>query len=561
MSLAMKPHNALRAFATATVLLAITGASSGTSLPRPTRACEELDPPVAPTPACTPDVLILLDSTSPAEAREAVQAIEGSGGCVIHVFPPSALIASLPHSAQTQAIPHFARLYRDVVEGAELGTPAPEARLALAVWNHMLTSPPPSAATDSETPPGEPLIGDVRPVIRTPDPGLRLVSAAPPSPGYYETSEFMAGDVAVGIILPESDGSIDAQTETWSTPRMDSVVSEIQTGLNWWGTSGNPNGDLTFYYDVHRQVPTGYEPITRSSNDDTLWISGTLATLGASGSDWYSRTFSYLNNIRTTYATDWAVVIFVVDSAVDADGKFTDGYFGYTYGFLVVMTYDNDGWGITRMDQVTAHEIGHDFGAGDEYCQLGYACCSCGGSYGYLGIANSNCEARCVTSSTNCTTCVSVNCLMRNNYWGLDTPSAQQVGIRDLDGDTILDPIDTTPTVTILSRPPESTLLRSVHYTGSAQDVPLVSPTSNDVTINHIMAVQYRVDSGTWLPALASDGAWDETSEDYLFTTAPLAPGPHTVDIRSINRVSNPSLLQTDSFAIIPAAFLPLVSR
>jgi len=567
----------IRVLASAIALAALALVAPGSpSLPA-TRACEELFPPVAAGPACLPDALVTLSAHDPAQSREAVEAIEAAGGCVVHVYAPTALIAAVPATMPVQSIPHFASLFRTSVPDETVTASPFEARLAAAAWNQMLTAPPAGMPPTPEEPTGEPLVGDVREAVRPPGPAGQPPAGAPPSPGFYETSEFMAGDVAIGIILPESNGSIDAQTENWSAERMTSVTTEIQTGLNWWATSGNPNGHLTFYYDTHLQVPTGYEPIKRSSNDDTLWINGTLNTLGVPGSDWYSRTFNYLNAIRTTYATDWAVVIFVVDSLVDSDGKFTDGYFGYTYGFLVVMTYDNDGWGIGNMDKVTAHEIGHDFGAGDEYCSPGYACCSCGGSYGYLGIANTGCEAKCDYTPANgvcdgddhspgsncrsCLTCVSPNCLMNNNYWGLDTPSAQQVGIRDQDSDTILDPVDTTPTVSILTRPPESTLLRGVSYTGSTQDVPCLSPNYNDVTINHITAVQYRVDGGGWLPAQASDGAWDETTEDYLFTTAPLGGGPHTIEIRAVNRVGNASLLQTDTFAIIPAAFLPLVRR
>ena len=554
-------RNARRTIAVATVLALLAIGAGGSPAARPTRACEEPDPPAPLVPACEANALIVLDATTAAETREAVNEIEALGGCAVHVFPPAALIAYVPPQVVMRAVPFFVDAYRGEVPADALANLRSEAQLAAAVWNHTLQAATQGPTPAPQPPPGEPLVGDVRTAPlegAQPDWGL---APAPPSPGYYETSEFMAGDVAVGVILPESNGTIDTQTENWTAGRLTSVVTEIQTGLNWWATSANPNGHLTFYYDTHLQVPTGYEPITRSSNDDTLWINGTLATLGASGSDWYSRTFSYLNNIRTAYATDWALVIFVVDSAVDADGKFTDGYFGYTYGFLVVMTYDNDGWGITRMDAVTAHEIGHDFGAGDEYCQPGYYCCSCGGSYGYLGIANSNCEARCVTTSTNCPTCVSINCIMRNNYWGIDTPSAQQVGIRDQDGDTILDPVDTTPVISILTRPAETSILRTARYTGSAQDVPYNSPTSLDVTINHLTGVEYQVDGGLWLDAVAQDGSWDETTEDYLVLTTTLDLGTHTVQLRAVNRVGNTSLLESDTFTIIPSVYLPIVNR
>lgn len=42
------------------------------------------------------------------------------------------------------------------------------------------------------------------------------ISAAS-APGYYQTSEFLIGRMAVGIILPESDGSVDPSTEDWTS--------------------------------------------------------------------------------------------------------------------------------------------------------------------------------------------------------------------------------------------------------------------------------------------------------------------------------------------------------
>ncbi len=554
-------RNARRTIAIATVLALLAIGAGGSPAARPTRACEEPDPPAPLVPACEADALIVLDATTAAETREAVNAIEALGGCAVHVFPPAALIAYVPPQVVMRDVPFFAEAYRGEVPAGALADLPFEAQLAAAAWNLMLTSPPPSAAADWETPPGEPLVGDAREAPASDAPQGAIASASP-APCYNQTSEFMAGKVAVGIILPESDGTIDAQTENWGT-RDATVVSEIAAGLSWWAATGMPQGNLTFFYDTHLKVPTGYEPITRSSSDQGLWMAQTLAAIGYPGTSYWTQVRNYLNAIRASNGTDWAIAVFVVDSLADSDGKFTDGYFGYAYyyGPFTVMTYDNDGWGISRMDSVLAHETGHLFGAGDEYCQPGYSCCSCGGSYGYLGIANSNCEARCVTSSTDCPTCVSVNCIMRNNANVIDTPSRHQVGGRDLDSDAIPDPVDTTPTVSISTRPAETIAPNSARYTGSSQDVAYDSPTRSDVTINFISAVQYRVDAGSWVSALPADGAWDETSEDYLFATAPLALGPHTVDIRSVNRVGNSSALQTDTFVVIPAGFLPLVIR
>ena len=63
-------------------------------------------------------------------------------------------------------------------------------------------------------------------------------------------------------------------------------------------------------------------------------------------------------------STDWAFTIFVVDSLNDLDGKFSDNvWFAYSYlgGPFLVMTYDNNGYGISDMDYACAHETGHIF--------------------------------------------------------------------------------------------------------------------------------------------------------------------------------------------------------
>jgi len=61
----------------------------------------------------------------------------------------------------------------------------------------------------------------------------------------------------------------------------------------------------------------------------------------------------------------------------------------------------------------------------------------------------------------------------------------------------------------------------------------------NDVSINTISNVQYRVDGGIWINAAASDGAFDGPVESFTFTTAPLSHGPHTIEAYAQNSVGN----------------------
>ena len=197
---------------------------------------------------------------------------------------------------------------------------------------------------------------------------------APPSPGYYETSEYLIGKVVVGVILLESNGLIDQSTEDWTQQRETQVINKITSGLTLLKNQ-NPQANISFVYDVHYDVPTSYEPINRSHSDAGLWVGQALSNLGYPGASSFTQVRNYVNALRSNYQADWAFSIFVVDSLNDSDGCFTDwldsnrmySTFSYLGGPYFVMTYDNEGYGIGNMDYVTAHETCHIFYATDEY--------------------------------------------------------------------------------------------------------------------------------------------------------------------------------------------------
>jgi hypothetical protein len=225
----------------------------------------------------------------------------------------------------------------------------------------------------------------------------------------------------------------------------------------------------------------------------------------------YERLYSYTDYLRAQYEAQWAFVIYVADSSADVDGKFADGRFGYAYYFgpMIVMTYDNDGWSINNMNWVTAHEIGHIFGAADQYTG---ACFSTTTWFGYLGIANSNCRG-------------SVSSLMRDGaFSGPDETTRGQVGWLDSDGDGVYDPIDTTLSFGLNPYAPNPTTDTNLAYTGSITDLPWPHADctycfSRDISINTITDVEFRIDNGGWQLASAGDGTFDATGETFTFTT------------------------------------------
>jgi hypothetical protein len=144
----------------------------------------------------------------------------------------------------------------------------------------------------------------------------------------------------------------------------------------------------------------------------------------------------------------------------DTDHKFSNGIFAYVkdyeqYSFpfgtsefrspIVVMTYNNNGWGPDWMNYVVAHEVSHTFGASDEYydppdwipstCKDGS---SCGHQRAFLtwhAAVNGNCMA-CNSNA--------VTCYMRGQpTFDICSFTSPELGWQDMeDGDGAADPID-----------------------------------------------------------------------------------------------------------------------
>ena len=489
-------------------------------------AAPEQPGPLARSPhAAQPDqALIILRDSDPATIRESLAAIQAGGGRVQHVLSSRCLIASLPTRAETgvAAARSVAALHRDLMPASAAAGDA-ELATARCTWNHLRTMaamPPP--------PPQDPLHADAL----LPPPEIVPMATAPTShlPGFTQTSEFLIGKVAVGVILPESIGG----AENWTPERQARVFDQIVAGLNWWVNRGGTAAYLTFYYDRRFSVPTQYEPVTRSGwSDEGVWVSDIFANMGYASGDQYNRARSYLNDLRNSLRTDWCFAIIVADSLNDPDGKFADGvYFAWSWlgGPYFVMTYDNNGYGIDRMHQVVTHETGHTFLAADEYCSPGYACCDFG-TYGYLGIVNANCESGNPSS---------VPCVMRRIEDAICSHTQAQLGWRDTDADGLPDTVDNAVT-NALNPAQTPTSQTQLTYTGMAVDVPCPSPQRTAVTINRIAAVSFRVDGGVWTAAMPTEGAFDTDAEAYVFTTGVLTPGAHVVESLAVSTSGNVS--------------------
>lgn len=379
-------------------------------------------------------------------------------------------------------------------------------------------------------------------------------AAAPYGAGFYDTSEYLMGKVAVNIIFVQSDGSINPRTETgnWTTTKKNAVVTGVTQAMTWWAAR-NSAANLSFVYN-NATITTGYEPINCNAVWDSLpetaacpngeedWIKQVMGKLGYTEPDYGDRVFRYNNDMRLANSADWSFTIFMVDSAVDSDGEFPDGYFAYAYlgGPFMVMTYNNGGYGIGNLNAVAAHETGHIFYALDEYAESN---CTTSERSGYLNGPNTNCE----NGGSP------VACIMLGQTGPYNTPAvcphtAHMLGWDDDDPvNTVIDILDQPPTTALNAFAPDPTTNTSPVYYGMAHSTSAYTNSNqynfawtgpraaNNISINRIASVEYRVDGGAWAAATPRDGAFDQTIDSFTFTAASLAGGAHTIQARALD--------------------------
>lgn len=456
-------------------------------------------------------------------------ALETNGAHVTHAFPPDALIVTLTGDFT----PNNATTYFGTVDPASTAGWSATARQAAAIWNALLT-PETDVQTNTvfETHPDDPIDSFEAPEPQSPE--LLAKTADDLRPEFRETSQFFIGSVAVGIVLPESmvETVVDGQnrTENWTDEERAKVVSEIVNAMDWWAEL-EPDANISFVYDniAANTTPTAREPITEHYYDQKYWIADAMDAMGYSSTSYFDQVRLYNNALRETHQTDWAFTIFVVDSSVDSDNRFSDGYFAYAYlgGPFMVMTSGNNGYGPNYMDAVTAHETGHIFRALDQYASANQGCSK---TAGYLGVENQNSQLGCSLNEAS---------IMRGQispYTNkqIDVYARGQIGWADSNKNGILDPVDVGLDVSGVSST-EGAYPNILTFNGQLTETPFASPLYRSILINKIESAAYRVDDGGWLSVFAADGTFDSYQEAFTFTTDPLPGGTHTIYLKTVD--------------------------
>lgn len=416
-------------------------------------------------------------------------------------------------------------------------------------------------------------------------------------PVYRQTSAFLAGKVAIGVVAIESSTSSIPNQENWTADELKEVHQEIRAGLQKWIDWKPANTPLEFVVDVNKdgyaddpsvsdgitdgnksnfyaEVP--YEPITYASGAYDIWTSGALTALGYTAEPTVELTaYKYAQDLRQRNNADWAFVLFVVDSSNDNDstpGAFTNGQYmiSRTFGPLAVITYNNGLRGTNNLEWTVAQIVGRMFGAGFQYPDLLFDTAGCGSAtkkFGYLGTANAYCGVAVPSGEPNPR-------LMYHGDGAPDSITKLQVGWRDTDSDGLIDLMDTRPSILFSPYPFNPTTDNPLTYVEGgtrryrafenpvAPAVCLARPTDEcfysyyfditpddlAVTINKIQTVEFRVDGGAWNNATLSGS--DPDYKIYTFTTPTLQGGRRQIEVRALNSMGVYSTLKSNTVTI-----------
>jgi hypothetical protein len=498
--------------------------------------------PAAASWVDAPPALVVLRDAGPGTARAFVDLLDAAGGHVAIVYPPRTAVVyaadEVLAAPEVRAV--VAEAHRGAVHVEALAGFGGETARAARAWNVALT------------------LGDLEPeplppgFVPFPDAGPRPVSLAkgpvvprtavsdnlPFGADYYDTSEFLAGTSAVGVWLLEATGS----TYDWTQAEEDQTLAGVQASLDNWVQKGAARAFLTFFLDIHTDVPVSGVPIENAQSMDATWVGEVMTNEGWTGANAFEQCIAYNSAIRDTFDTNWCFSYFIVDSDPTVNqGLFVGGGYAWAYygGPWVYMSrYSTWAFNSSKyFGVVPMHEMGHIYMATDEYDGVQQFS-------GYLNLGD--------TPTTG------VNCIMnQNDSVFVCTPSRRQLGWRDGDGDDIMEPLDVEPTVALVPHVPDPTSNPTPMWTGSASvaTIPNNNPNSSyfpqhAMTITTIDSVECRVDGGSWTPA-SLDVDLSDYVEGFTWTSPPLADGTHIVTARARNSVGIwATLLAADTLTV-----------
>ena len=368
---------------------------------------------------------------------------------------------------------------------------------------------------------------------------------------WKDTNELMLGDVYVTVVFFESTGEIDPSSEDWTLEEIDEVKTKIAEGLNWWEDlldRQESQHDVNFIVDytyADSPIPTPYEPISRDTGDLDLWATSFLDAVNAdTESSVRTDLLRFNHGQRVAHNTDWAFNIFVVNNLSERS-SFPNGRTAYVVRPYVVT-------GAAYSARTLAHEVGHIFYALDEYAG--------GRSYndrrGYYNTQNLNGSDDNPDPSARVPSITARGSLRSTAYdEHVSSPSSlAMIGWLDSDQDGVFDVLDVPLSLTGFGWYDHTASTYRFHGNSEVRSLSNLNPSGlgNDITLNQVKLVQYRINGDDWTDLPIASGF--QVSLDLAI---PVFEDFESVEIRTIGNsalVASPIFLAGSQPAQIPSA-------
>jgi hypothetical protein len=482
------------------------------------------------------------------------------------------------------------RVFLAPADDAELQSLSDAARMRVSVWNAALAA---EAAHSKIDPAAEEATASLSadacvllpPVAHDPGPAKAGSSSRdiPRMPKYnkawgaqdYQTSEFLVGRVAVGIVTPHVRGGAQ-----WTPQALEDAAAASRNAMYFWKARASQWSDYPVYlaFEYLESLETDTSPLVASN--DTRWVSPLMTSarqrLGITApppgksqipDQTFADVYQVVNFMRTKWHADWGILI-----VVGLGDRFTEqpglGAYAYLGGPFLVAPNKPGNWGL---EGLLIHESGHLFFALDEYC-CGGTSSPCTAVSGYLAVSNRNSRNRAFGGCWP----TSQSCAMATPGRNSCNFTEEMMGIKDSNGDGIRDILQTQPIVEIFQRDglemldslgrralSDTITTLTPSFSGVVRDAPLPNkvvvsgvgagesaafpadaegfePAAGDrapITMNTLASAEYRIaDIDTnWQWIRPDSSGYDCAVEDFRVFISGLSGGTHTVEFRGTN--------------------------
>jgi len=489
--------------------------------------------------------------------RELIQ----RGARNVNFFPPDVIVCELPSGLDLAALPN--RPSVDRVEESMVKASLVSGTGGRREWVRMCYQRMEDIQVLQKSPGTALTGGDFRDVVVTTpqekcdEVQMNLVARgalAEDERSIKQNAEFLAGDVLVQLIFPESNGQFETKTEAWTDRQLADALSGAIAGM--MSIQGQfPSLPLHYIFRDFKSVPTGYEPIQHNMDDNYVWIEDTLVRLDPTlvGEDDLELAHEFNNKARKQYRTDWVYTAFIANSENAPGHVFKDAWYtAYAKlgGPYMVQPFPSGGdpngigdWLV--FSQIFEHESGHIFWALDEYLSSTSLCIAFAG---YLRYQNLNKLSDAMGTIRNCAPEGILDCLMQNaaresigRPWCRYTQG--QMGLIDDDGNSVPDIYQSKPIVEFEGAPAETVTTDgiTVKFKGISTAVPNQNPMQpGDGKRSYAAPLKegrFNIDNTGIQMFDPLDGKWDSLEEEAAIRISTLPTGLSRINVRVKNAV------------------------